>query len=519
MAFLDYFRSKKPTPVTFPKRTVPNVTMHKGRVEALEKTWYSVNRGFLNSPNQEIRYQLEKTRDLSRLLCSIDPYASKYLELLSVYVVGANGMQLSPRVYDRNGVLDTETNNTIKALWDEWCEEASYDGRYSFNELEQLGIRTIGRDGEALFRIVTGKSVNRFGIALHPIDPALLDISYSVRISDTNYVAMGVEYSGAKPVAYHIWNRYQDELVRSGMTGRIRERIPVDEIIHVFDDDYGNLVRGIPWTTPAIKTLARLHEFLDAHLKACQVAAAAPLVMTSTDGTSTPDYMDVGITNGVNADGTTSTSYAALQPTITLDHSQILELPANKKLETLAMEFPKSGFDVAVKTYLQGVAAALQISYASLTSDGSKDSFSTVRHGSILERDHWKQVQSFYKTRFHKKVYKAWLDAVLLSSALDLPGQPEDYSRHDFISRGFSWIDPLKDMKAYAEGLQHGFYTHSQIAAEMGQNWQENIDVLAAEREYAKAKGVVLPSEVPPPQTPEVPLPENAPQQETPNEN
>jgi lambda family phage portal protein len=489
MGIFDRFTKQK-SAVVIPRRK-PTPSYYRSRVTGLENTWYSINRGFLNSPNKEVRYSLEKTRELSRLLVSIDGYAAKYIELLSVYVVGEQGMQISPQ-YTQNGVLVDEVNVRITNAWNLWCEEASFDGRYSFKELEQLGIRGVGRDGEALFRIVRGKSVNRFGFALQPLDPGLLDINYNAKLEGEKFIYMGVEYDGVRPVAYHLYNRYADELVTSGYVNRIRERVPADEIIHIFDDDYGNLVRGMPWLQPAIKTMARLHEYLDAHLLACQVAAAAPLVMTS-EGADTPDFEDVSVNSVKNGDGTTSTVNQEVAPVINLNYSHILELPANKRLQALDLKYPTQGFDVAVKTYLQQIAAGLQVSYASLTSDSSQESYSTVRHGSIIERDHWKQVQNFYKQRFHKKVYRAWLEAALLTGALDLPGMPEEYYNVEFRPRGFKHADPLKEMRAYVEGIAQGLYTREQIVAEMGGNWEENIRTIQKEQRFAAEHGVLLP--------------------------
>lgn len=471
------------------RKTATRLT--RGRISGIESAWYNINRNFLNSPNSEIRYTLDKTRELSRLLVGIDGYAAKYIELLSVYVVGEQGMQISPR-YTRDGVLVDEVNEAITKAWNEWCEEASFDGRYSFKELEQLGIRTVGRDGEALFRIVRGKSVNKFGFALQPLDPALLDINYNAKLEGEKFIYMGVEYDGVRPVAYHLFNRYANDLVSNGFVNRVRERVPADEIIHIFDDDYGTLVRGLPWLQPAIKTLARLHEFLDAHLLACQVAAAAPLVMTS-EGADTPDFEDVSVNTIQNSDGTTSTVNETMSPVINLNYSHILELPANKRLQALDLKYPTQGFDIAVKTYLQQIAAGLQVSYASLTSDSSQESYSTVRHGSIIERDHWKQVQNFYAQRFHKKVYRAWLEAALLTGALDLLGMPEDYYAVDFRPRGFKHADPLKDMRAYVEGISQGLFTREQIVAEMGGNWEENIKTIQKEQRFAAQHGVLLP--------------------------
>jgi lambda family phage portal protein len=485
-------RKKESMAVTVPKRPRPVQVLQRGRVDALQGSWYSVNRSFLNSPNNEIRNQLEKTRELSRLLCSIDPYAAKYIELLSVNTCGSKGFKVSPKNYDANGVLDDEVNSVIAAAWNDWAECASFDKRFSFAALEQTAIRSLGRDGEALFRVVRGTEVNKYGFALQPIDPALLDVRYTQSLGNGRAVVMGVEYEGVQVVAYHIWNQHTDDLARMGT--RERERIPADEIIHVYDDDYGQLARGLPWLTPSIQTLARLHEYLDAHLTACQVAASAPLVMTSQESIESQNYDDVAVTNRTNSDGTTSFDSSTPAPSINLTYSQILELPANKKLEALNLGYPQQGLEVAVKTYLQSIAAGWMVSYASLTSDGSKESYSTVRFSSIAEREHWAQVQRFFSDQFHKKVFRAWLECAFLTNAVELQGQPEDYQRVEFLTSGWRSIDPSKDLKAYQAGIAQGHFTHEQVAAELGTDWKANIIQLAQEQEFARKHGIALPT-------------------------
>lgn len=487
--FPKLFSKKTPTPPARPSTPVSHFV--KSRVDGMTKQWYSINRNFLMSPNNEIRQNLQKTRELSRLLATVDPYAFKYLELLNVYVVGEIGFKLDPQVAFSDGTYDDTTNTAIKKAWNSWCDEASYDGRYTFNDLEALAIRTIARDGECFFRYITDPSVS-YGFRLHPIDPNLIDITYNARLTNGNAIIMGIEFEGVRPVAYHAWTRYPDDLLG---VPRERERIPASEVLHVFDDDYGSLTRGLPWLTPALKTLANLHEYADAHLLTAQIAASAPLVL-STDGASPesgPSYGDVGVNNGIDAnDNTVATTPA--NEVINLNYNSILDLEAGKKLEALNLQFPQQAFESAMKSYLQAVASALQVSYSTLTSDGSQESFSSGRLGSTIERDHWKTVQKWFVNRFHKKVYRAFLETAMMSGQLDLPtAKPENYHSVTFRGRGFKYVDPVKDMNGYIMGLSHGLYTHEQICAEMGTDYEENIRQLAKEQKYAVENNVVLP--------------------------
>lgn len=494
MAFLDFFR-KQDNRSSRHLRNTGKVILHKGRVEALQNTWAGANRGFLNSPNGDIRRELEKTRELSRQLCATDPYAARFIELLAIYVIGEQGIQLEPKVITADGELDTDTNKTIKSAWARWSEEASLDGRFNWKELEELAVRSLGRDGEAIFRIVKGKSVNQFGFALHPVDPALLDHTYSVGLSGNKYIALGVEFDGVERVAYHIWNRYNDSPAgTANSVQRVRERIPANEIIHIYLDERGSLVRGLPWTTPALTTLARLSEYSEAHLLACQVASAAPLVMTN-DGDQSPSYDDVSVGNSVNADGTTDATNQTVAPMIDLSFSQILELEPKKKLEALNLQFPQSQYNDTVTSYLKSVASALNVSYSSLASDGGEESYASGRLGSILERDHWKSIQHWLARKFHQRVYREWLETALLSNALTLASDdPADYYAAIWRPRGFRWVDPSKDAAAYKTLRDNGWMSSSQIVSEMGGEFRDVVDEIAAENQYAASKGVPLPA-------------------------
>jgi capsid protein len=45
----------------------------------------------------------------------------------------------------------------------------------------------------------------------------------------------------------------------------------------------------------------------------------------------------------------------------------------------------------------------------------------------------------------------------------------------------YGWIDPQKEMAAYALAVQNGFMTHADVAALMGRDWQTVFEQLAVE--------------------------------------
>ena len=478
------FGKNKPEPTKKLVFTPPQKTMlQKSRVPA-PSIEFAFNRGIFASVNKDLLLHLERTRDLSRYLVKIDPFLQRYMEIISVFVVGQDGLKIEPIITGPTGKLAERVNSTIKKAWNDWAEEATYDTMMTFNEVEQLVVRTIARDGEALVRMVTGKDVNKFGFALQVLDPTLLDVTYNTVLGqqgeDDRIIIMGVEFDRrGRPIAYHVYNRLPSDITQ---IPRIRERIDASEILHIFDNDIPGAVRSLPWTTAVLNTVSRLNQYLEAHLQAASIAATTPLIMTNSE----PDPVgvdDVAVSNAAVP------QYRA--PEINLAYSQILELDHGKSLQALNLQFPSQAFSQTVDAYLMSIAAGLFVSYSTLTADPSKGNSANVRFGSVVEREHFQQIQRWLIKCLHMKVYKKWIESALLHGAVKLPSMDaSNYYQVTFRGTRHSTIDPSKDMKAYIEAIANGLFTRTQVCAELGQDFFENVKQLAVEEAYIEKYGV-----------------------------
>ena len=179
------------------------------------------------------------------------------------------------------------------------------------------------------------------------------------------------------------------------------------------------------------------------------------------------------------------------KPEINLAYSQILELDHGKSLSALNLAFPAQAFDQTTKAYLQSIAAGLFVSYATLTADPNSGNSANIRFSSIVEREHYAQIQRWFIKSFHTRVYKKWIETAILYGAITLPSiNAEDYYSVTFRSTRHSTIDPAKDLRAYVEAIQNGLATRTQVCAEMGGDFMENIKQLAIEEAEIKKYGV-----------------------------
>ena len=60
------------------------------------------------------------------------------------------------------------------------------------------------------------------------------------------------------------------------------------------------------------------------------------------------------------------------------------------------------------------------------------------------------------------------------------------------MPRGWSWVDPLKEVKAYREAEQAGYMTKQQIIAYSGGDFDDNVAELAREQQIAADAGIKL---------------------------
>jgi lambda family phage portal protein len=490
MGIFDRFNRAKPT-LQEPKRSSAQVrSLNVGQSSPKKYAGY---RGLFSSPNAMTRANLPRAREAARDLAASDGYMIKYLEMLSVYVVGDSGMQYLPQVTNADGTLDTETNDILKAAWNEWCEAASYDGMSSFINLQDMAVKGLGRDGESFFRFIRGnpnKVGNRFGFALHPIDAALVDINYTGYTTPDTVTIMGVEYRGVRPVAYHAWTEFADLGIAAQK--RERERIPADEVLHLMDKDYGSEIRGMPWIVAAIPTLFDLYDFERAYLEACIVAASIPLVLENIDPRSDAGAFDTqGAMNQIGE--TTETTTDTMNGALDVSYQSILEVPSGKKLTAINSTFPNQSYKDTIEAYVAKIAAGLVMSYATFSGNNGNDTSATIRHGSQTERDYWKKIQADVAHGFHKKVFKAWLEQAILSNAL--PFSMKEFDRLlkcEFKPRGFRSINPTQDLKGFALALDYGLTTRSIIAQELGMNdYEDLLRIKKREMELEARYGVV----------------------------
>lgn len=450
---------------------------------AFDRTTADWVRTPIASADEELRYNLMRLRARSRELCRNNAYARRFLRVLSDNVVGPAGVALQAQVKRSDGELDERLNSHIEERWKSWgaLGNCTVDGRDTWVDVQRLCIECIGRDGEALFRRVGAFEDSPFGYALQQLDPDQLDQDFSIPArAGQNEVRQGVEVNQwGRPVAYHIWNRHPNEIHAND---RRRERIPADQILHLYVRLRPGQTRGEPWLAPVLLPLHLLRGYDEAEVMAAR-GAAASMGFFVQDPEAEPDP---------DSPAAELRKEGSLSVDVEPNTFQLLPVGVSD-VKTYAPGHPNAQYAVFHKAMLRMIAAGVDVSYHSLSNDLESVNYSSIRAGLLPERDHHRVLQQWFGAHFLSPVYLDWILWANTVDALPLPSRDvARYSAHRWGFRGWEWVDPLKDIAAIAGALQLMLETRSRVAAERGLDFHEILADRRREADAAASMGFVL---------------------------
>lgn len=451
--------------------------------------------------NRILRGNLLVMRGRARDLARNDPFVRKFLQMVETNVVGPKGIGLQVRTVwtnaDGSTRPDAAANGLIETGWSRWgargvCE---ITGMQDWPAFQRLYVRRLALDGEVLVRFIRDPDLP-YGFQLQFLDADWLDESYNVDFADGRRIVMGVELDAAgRRIAYHLRTRHPGDSAAPAQGPGTHRRIPAADLWHDFVQTDPEQVRGVPWLHAAMGRLYQLGEFDDAALLAARIGASKVGFYESPEGDPLPLADHDGSDDGSGI------------PQQDVQAGEFALLPPGYKFTSWDPAYPNDVYGEFVKGALRGVASGLGVAYNALGNDLEGVNFSSIRSGTLEERDAWRVVQSFLTGGALPRIYGEWLRAALLCRAQPLAplvsSRFEKYNVPDWQPRSWDWVDPLKDVEAKRAELSLGITSRRRILAEKGLDFDDLLEELKAEEAALKAAGIV--SDLAPPAPPAAP--------------
>jgi lambda family phage portal protein len=460
---------------------LPSVQVRRfnaAKIDRLSSDWMATEQ----SINQELRSDLNRLRSRGRDLLQNNDYAVKFAGMVKNNIIGPSGIRYQARVEDKPGSPDRMANAALESAWLEWSAACDITGQQSLRDFCETLVGGLPSDGEFLVRTVRGPDAgNRFGFALQAIDVDRIDTTYNMgATATTNAVIMGVEVDAyRRPQALHIFAAHPNDGVTSS---RQRLRVPVGETLHRFKVERAEQMRGVPWMAPGMVSLYHLGNFKLSALLAAEHGANHYGFFTSPDGESPlTSTSDGGQNITVSQPGTYDT------------------LPTGTSFTPHESKYPNEVFGPFVKTTLQRIASGWRVAYHSLANDLEGVSYSSIRSGSLEERDRWAADQEWFITAFMEPVFQQWLQIALLNGAITMPNgsalpaaKIDKFRKHEWQARRWEWVDPKGDMEAKILAVKAGLMAPQDLSASMGYDFDDTLASIAMAQKQAAALGVQL---------------------------
>lgn len=444
-------------------------------------------------------HNMDRIRARCRDLGRNNDYARAFRRRVKCNVVGPHGLKFQARAKlaggKNAGKLDKTFNTALEDIYRLACKKKNRptaDGRLNMQQVQALWIDSIVVDGEVIIKHHPGTAKNRFRYAVEFIDPARLDWMKNERLANGNQIKMGVEMdSDGMPVAYWILENHPQDHLFSTVSKFKHQRISAEFITHSYIVEQVGQTRGVSMLASSALRAHLINQFEKA-IVIGGIVAARKVGFYKVSQEAAEEY---GVL-GNEIDEETGESAEDVNDDANLVQEVVPgmfeQLPSYiDGIETFDPQYPPANFEEFEKRMLRGMASGFGDQYHSVANDLEGVNYTSSRTGELSQRDVWRELQGFLSSEFMEPHFERFASIQLLNNEVAIDGTKLsrllDSETYLFVPRGWSWVDPLKEMKAYETALELGLTTRRHIIAESsGKEFEDVIDELAEEEDYMR---------------------------------
>jgi len=430
--------------------------------------------------NNELRSSLHTIRSRARGEEQNSCLARRFLALCENHIVGPNGFTLQVQGKLKNGKLDKKHNKLIASDFKKWAKRGVCEitGKYSFKECQRLWARSGPRDGEVLTRLhdVKPTTKNPWGFVIELLDPARLDHRLNENLSNGNRIRLGIEVNQAnQPIKYHLKKGERMGLMYERVS---YEPVPAEDIVHWFLPDQPEQLRAVSWMVAGLSNLHQQEEYKET------------AIVAARGGASKMGFIQGGTAHAV-ADGQDEDGelYEELEAGV-MGH-----LGADQTFIGFDPKYPHENYDPFMKTNDRYLAVGWGVSYHALTDDLADVNFSSIRTGTLEQRDNFKTKQDSFSAILDRVFERYLVAAAYNNPPIKNTSQEviiERFSDYLWRGRRWDWVNPKDDIVAIIMAINAGLGSPQRYASELGIEIEDLLDEIAAFTKMLEDKGISL---------------------------
>jgi lambda family phage portal protein len=375
---------------------------------------------------------------------------------------------------------DPKIKAAIEQAWLRWTDESDADGLLDFYGQQALACRMQQEGGECFARLRPRRPQDGLSV---PLQVQLLEAEQLPLAKNEDIpggkIRAGIEFNPiGKRVAYHFYTEHpfagaSAQMFTPTETKRIPSVIesPGSGALHLFQPIRAAQLRGQPRFTPVLVKLYELDQFDDATLvKQKTLSFFALFIKRMTTNNSMGVMNEESDTEG--------------EATVEMEPNTLQYLDPDEEVQEVGGKTPGADYATFMKVQLHAIAAGLGLTYEMLTGDLEGVTYSSIRQGVLEFRRKCEQFQhNVMVYQFCRPIWRAWMDAAVLSGTLRLPGYEQDptpYLAVEWTPPSWPWVDPKTEVDAAVQEVRAGFTDRGAICKQKGTD-RQTVDRKQAE--------------------------------------
>ena len=427
---------------------------HSAKSSRLTMGWGASN----GSADGEIGTSLAVLRSRSRALMRDASYAKRARDIVVNNVVGT-GIGMQAQVVSTRGTAFERINEAIEEAWCQWTKAANCHtgGGLHFHDIERMAMAQVFEAGEVFIRLHRTKfGDSKVPLALELVEAERIADDYSVPMASTgNPVRLGIEVDAfQRPIAYWLRTAHLSDAVNSA--GNQLLRVPAADMIHLRIVDRWPQTRGVPWLHTSMRRLNDMDGYSEAEIIAARTSSCVVGFIQS------PELpVDPGAGDGANG----------MPREMAMEPGMIEHLAPGESFTGFSPQRPNSGMDAFMRLMLREVAAGAGVSYESLSRDYSQSNYSSSRLSLLDDRDTWRVLQAWFIRNLRAPLHSQWLQQAVMAGAVagvdktEYASNREKFEAVTWKPRGWTWVDPTKEVDAYVKAIRAGLTTITDVVA------------------------------------------------------
>ncbi|MCH2341467.1 phage portal protein [Pseudomonas sp. NPDC047963] len=436
---------------------------------------------------------LPALRKRSRAAVKNDPYAFSAIEKRVSNIIGTG---ITPRA----SIQDATLRAALRQLWEDWTDESDADGLADFYGQQAMIARMVEESGECFVRLRYRRPEDGYAVPLQlqVLAPEYVPLDKNFKTRAGNIVRAGIEFNGiGQRIAYWMYSTHPGDQFSVSAGYNTLNRIPADQVLHVFEPTEGGQLRGVPRLAPVLLRLKSLDNYDDAVLFRQEVANLFAGFITRKAAEGVQPALDPVTGQPIVADRDGA-------PLVGLEPGSMQELMEGEEVTFSDPPDAGSTYVDFMKQQLQAAAAGVGLPYELLTGDMGDISDRVLR---VLLNDFRRRIEQLqfgvYVFQLCRPVRNAWLDAAVLAGSIMLPDytrRRREYLRTRWVPQGHPYIHPVQDVDGKLKEIRGGLASRSEHVLRTGYDAEQIDQENAQDNERAAQLGLAYDSNTSPAQ-------------------